>query len=130
MKKNAATADDDISVKEYEMDLEANLEQLVERLKQKRYRAKLNKRRYIPTPNGKQRPLGIPALEDKIVQKAAAMILTAIYEQVIEYEKKWLDRRSQRKSYTWEKYKRVLEYTKIPKPRPTEKRRLHQCALR
>jgi RNA-directed DNA polymerase len=53
---------------------------LVEKLKQKRYRAKLIKRRYIPKENGKQRPLGIPALEDKIVQKAVAMILEAIYE--------------------------------------------------
>ena len=54
----------------------------------------------------------------------------AFYDRVIEYAKKWLNRRSQRKSYTWEKFKRILEYTKIPKPRPTEKRRLHQCALR
>jgi RNA-directed DNA polymerase len=81
LKKNAAIADDDITVKEYGEDLEANLERLVDRLKQKRYRAKLIKRRYIPKENGKQRPLGIPALEDKIVQKAVAMILTAIYEQ-------------------------------------------------
>jgi len=81
LKKGAAIADDDITVKEYGADLDANLERLVERLKQKRYRAKLIKRRYIPKGDGKQRPLGIPALEDKIVQKAAAMILTAIYEQ-------------------------------------------------
>ncbi len=81
LKKSAAIADEDITVKEYGADLDANLERLVERLKQKRYRAKLIKRRYIPKENGKQRPLGIPALEDKIVQKAAAMILVAIYEQ-------------------------------------------------
>ena len=81
LKKSAAIADEDITVKEYGVDLEANLERLVERLRQKRYRAKLIKRRYILKENGKKRPLGIPALEDKIVQKAAAMILTAIYEQ-------------------------------------------------
>ena len=81
LRKDSAIADDDITVKEYEADLDINLERLVKRLKQKRYRAKLIKRRYIPKGNGKQRPLGIPALEDKIVQKAAAMILTAIYEQ-------------------------------------------------
>ena len=81
LRKDAAIADDNITVKEYEADLDINLERLVKRLKQKRYRAKLIKRRYIPKGNGKQRPLGIPALEDKIVQKAAAMILTAIYEQ-------------------------------------------------
>lgn len=81
LKKSAAIADDDITVKEYGAELNTNLERLVERLRQKRYRAKLIKRRYIPKGNGKQRPLGIPALEDKIVQKAVAMILTAIYEQ-------------------------------------------------
>ena len=81
LNKSAAIADDDITVKEYVSDLEANLERLVERLKEKRYRAKLIKRRYIPKGNGKKRPLGIPALEDKIVQKAVAMILTAIYEE-------------------------------------------------
>lgn len=81
LKKSSAIADDDITVKEYGADLDANLERLVERLKEKRYRAKLIKRRYIPKGNGKQRPLGIPALEDKIVQKGAEMILSAIYEQ-------------------------------------------------
>jgi hypothetical protein len=53
----------------------------------------------------------------------------SFYGQVLEYTKKWLNRRSQRKSYTWEKFTQLLEYMKIPKPKPTEKRRLHQCAL-
>ena len=81
LKKDSAIADEDITVKEYGANLDTNLERLVERLKEKRYRAKLIKRRYIPKGNGKQRPLGIPALEDKIVQKGTAMILSAIYEQ-------------------------------------------------
>lgn len=79
--KKAAIADDDITVEEYAADLENNLQELFERLKAKRYKTKLTRRRYIPKGNGKERPLGIPALEDKIVQKAVSMILEAIYEQ-------------------------------------------------
>ena len=81
LKKSSAIADEDITVKEYAANLEVNLERLVERLKRKRYRAKLIKRQYVPKENGKQRPLGIPALEDKILQKGVSLILTAIYEQ-------------------------------------------------
>jgi group II intron reverse transcriptase/maturase len=79
--KKAAIADDDMTVEEYALDLENNLQKLFERLKAKRYKTRLTKRRYIPKENGKKRPLGIPALEDKIVQKAVSMILEAIYEQ-------------------------------------------------
>ena len=81
LNKRAAIADKDITVAQYGGNLEENLQQLAERLKAKRYRAKLIRRRYIDKENGKKRPLGIPALEDKIVQKAMAMILEAIYEQ-------------------------------------------------
>ena len=80
LNKSAAIADDDITVKDYEAGLDDNLSGLAERLRQKRYRAKLIKRKYIPKENGKKRPLGIPALEDKIVQKAVAMILEAVYD--------------------------------------------------
>jgi RNA-directed DNA polymerase len=54
---------------------------LVERLKQKRYRAKLVRRHYMPKGDGRQRPLGIPAVEDKLLQRAVAHLLEAIYEQ-------------------------------------------------
>ena len=81
LNKRAAIADRDMTVKRYAENLDDNLQNLVERLKNKKYKAKLVKRKYIEKENGKQRPLGIPALEDKIVQKAAAMILEAIYEQ-------------------------------------------------
>lgn len=81
LNKSSAIADDGLTVEEYEQDLFGNLAALAERLKSKRYKAKLIKRHYIPKSNGKLRPLGIPALEDKIVQRAVAMILNAIYEQ-------------------------------------------------
>ncbi len=81
LNKKAASGVDRVTAEQYEVDLLGNLENLLDRLKRKRYKAKLVKRKYIPKDNGKFRPLGIPALEDKIVQKAAATILEAIYEQ-------------------------------------------------
>ena len=65
----------------YAEHLQTNVEALVERLKQKRERAKLIRRRYIPKGNGHERPLGIPVIEDKLLQAACARILNAIYEQ-------------------------------------------------
>src|SRR5712691_4310058 len=57
------------------------MHRLVERLKQKRYRAKLVRRHSIPKGDGTQRPLGIPAVEDKLLQLAVARLLEAIDEQ-------------------------------------------------
>jgi group II intron reverse transcriptase/maturase len=79
--KRASSGVDKTTAKEYAKNLSENLDDLAQRLKTKRYKAKLVKRTYIPKENGKQRPLGIPALEDKIVQRAVAMVLEAIYEQ-------------------------------------------------
>jgi RNA-directed DNA polymerase len=81
IKKHAASGVDQISAQDYEQNLEGNIRDLVERLKQKRYRAKLVKRHYIPKGHGKLRPLGIPAVEDKLLQVAATRLLEAIYEQ-------------------------------------------------
>jgi retron-type reverse transcriptase len=81
IKKHAAYGVDQISAQDYEQHLEENIRDLVERLKQKRYRAKLVKRHYIPKGNGKLRPLGMPAVEDKLLQVAGTHLLEAIYEQ-------------------------------------------------
>jgi len=81
LRKSAAPGVDKVTFGEYEKSLESNLVDVVERLKQKRYRAKLVRRKYIPKGSGKLRPLGIPALEDKLLQMAATKVLTAIYEQ-------------------------------------------------
>ena len=81
LNKRAACGVDKISYQDYNANVKANVKDLVERLKRKAYRAKLVKRHYIPKANGKLRPLGIPATEDKLLQLAVSRILTAIYEE-------------------------------------------------
>jgi len=80
LRKDAASGVDGVSFQEYERNLEKNLTDLVGRLKRKAYRARLVRRKYIPKGPGKFRPLGLPVLEDKLVQSAATQILLAIYE--------------------------------------------------
>lgn len=80
LKRNAAPGVDGETWRHYGEDLEANLQDLSERLRRGAYRAKPVKRAYIPKPDGRQRPLGVTTLEDKIVQKATVEVLNAIYE--------------------------------------------------
>ncbi len=80
LNKDAASGVDEMTAEAYEENLVGNIEALAERLRTKRYRAKLVRRSYIPKENGKERPLGIPALEDKLVQLACAKLLTCIFE--------------------------------------------------
>jgi RNA-directed DNA polymerase len=76
----AAPGVDGVTWKQYGEDLEAHLQGLADRLKRGAYRAQPTRRRYIPKADGRQRPLGITALEDKIVQAAMVEVLNAIYE--------------------------------------------------
>ena len=80
LRKDAASGVDRVSFEDYERNLEANLTDLEGRLRRKAYRARLVRRKYIPKGNGKRRPLGIPVLEDKLVQVAVTQILLAIFE--------------------------------------------------
>jgi RNA-directed DNA polymerase len=81
IRKDAAYGVDRISAGEYEQHLKENIHDLVERLKRKQYRAKPVRRQYIPEGDGEQRPLGIPATEEKLLQLAVTRILQSIYEQ-------------------------------------------------
>lgn len=81
LKRDAAPGVDQVDFYEYQVNLDENIADLVKRLKQKSYRAKLVRRQYIPKINGKLRPLGIPATDDKVLQFAVAKILEAIYEE-------------------------------------------------
>jgi group II intron reverse transcriptase/maturase len=77
----AVTGIDGVTYEEYKRNLNDNIADLVKRLKSKQYRATDIRRVWIPKPEGGSRPLGILTLEDKIVQRAVAKILSAIYEQ-------------------------------------------------
>src|SRR5438876_178711 len=80
LKKEAAPGVDGETWRHYGETLEANLRDLSDRLKRGAYRAKPVRRVYIPKADGRQRPLGVTALEDKIVQRATVEVLNAIYE--------------------------------------------------
>jgi RNA-directed DNA polymerase len=80
LKKEASPGVDGETWRHYGETLEKNLQDLSERLKRGAYRAKPVRRVYIPKADGRQRPLGVPALEDKIVQRATVEVLNAIYE--------------------------------------------------
>src|ERR1700756_2632145 len=80
LKKEAAPGVDGETWRHYGEELEKNLQDLTERLKRGAYRAKPVRRVYIPKADGRQRPLGVPALEDKIVRRAAVGGLKAIFE--------------------------------------------------
>jgi RNA-directed DNA polymerase len=81
LNKKAATGVDRVSYTDYEEHFDENVEDLIDRLKRGSYRARLVKRKRIPKGEGKTRALGLPVLEDKLLQTACSDILSAIYEQ-------------------------------------------------
>ena len=81
LRENAAPGVDRLTWKDYEADLDRNLTDLHDRVQRGAYRALPSRRVYIPKPDGRQRPLAVAALEDKIVQRAVAALLNAIYEE-------------------------------------------------
>src|SRR5207342_961041 len=81
LKRDAAPGVDGLTWRTYEADLDRNLTDLHERVHRGAYRALPSRRRYILKADGKQRPLAIAALEDKIVQRATVAVLNAIYEE-------------------------------------------------
>jgi RNA-directed DNA polymerase len=81
LKRDAAPGVDGLTWREYEQNLEAKLVDLHARVHRGAYRAQPSRRQFIPKEDGRQRPLGVAALEDKIVQRAVVEVLNAIYEQ-------------------------------------------------
>ena len=81
LRRDAAPGADGLTWQDYEADLDRRIEDLHEQVHRGAYRAQPSRRRFIPKPDGRQRPLAIAALEDKIVQRAVVMVLNAIYEE-------------------------------------------------
>jgi RNA-directed DNA polymerase len=81
LSEHAAAGVDGLNWRDYEQNLGGNLEDLHARVHRGAYRPQPSRRVYIPKPDGRQRPLAVAALEDKIVQRATAMVLNAIYEE-------------------------------------------------
>jgi group II intron reverse transcriptase/maturase len=81
LKRRAAPGVDGVTWQDYETALEGNLQTLHDRVHRGAYRALPVRRRFIPKPGGQQRPLGVTALEDKILQRAVVTVLNAIYEE-------------------------------------------------
>jgi group II intron reverse transcriptase/maturase len=81
LNKHSAAGVDKVTYEDYRENFDENIEDLMGRLKRGSYKAKLVRRKHIPKAPGKTRPLGIPVLEDKLVQTVVSDLLGAIYEQ-------------------------------------------------
>ena len=80
-RKDGAPGIDGVTAADYATNLEANLLDLLDRIKSGRYKAPPVRRTYIPKADNSRRPLGIPTFEDKVAQRAIVMVLESVYEQ-------------------------------------------------
>jgi RNA-directed DNA polymerase len=80
LNQKASPGSDGVTMEEYKKGFDANIEELWMELKSGKYRAVPVRRRYIQKPDGRQRPLGIPTVKDRIVQRAVSEIVSAVYE--------------------------------------------------
>src|SRR3990170_5229700 len=86
LKRDKASGVDGVTVKEYEVNLEENIKDLVVNMKTWKYRPQPVRRVYIPKPDGKRRPLGIPTVRDRVVQMATVLVLGPIFEADLQPE--------------------------------------------
>mgnify|MGYP006307940911 CR=1 FL=1 len=120
LKKNKAPGIDKVSVEDYGERLEENLHKLVERMKSWSYRPQNIRRVFIREAQGGQRPLGIPTVEDKLVQKGVSENSRSLKNYCASVERmifKWLNRRSQKNSFNWHSFKLYLQKHPLPKPK-------------
>jgi RNA-directed DNA polymerase len=105
IKRDAAPGVDGMTWQTYEQNLDRRIEDLHARVKSGAYRAQPSRRSYIPKEDGSKRPLAVAALEDKIVQRATAAVLSAIYEEdflgfcVLQRQKKGEDKKSRKAAW-------------------------------
>jgi hypothetical protein len=105
LKRDAAPGADGVTWQDYEADLERKLGELHAKVHRGAYRPQPSRRRYIPKADGRQRPLAVAALEDKIVQRATAAVLNQIYEEdflgfcVLQRQKKGDDKKSRKAAW-------------------------------
>src|SRR3989338_10029219 len=118
LKRDAASGVDGVTVREDETNLEDNIRDLVARMKAWKYYPQSVRRVYIPKADGSKRPLGIPAVEDKIMQMGMKLTghyryygisgnmqtLRLFYTEASKLAYKWINRRSQKKSYNYAEY--------------------------
>jgi hypothetical protein len=128
LNKDAASGVDGVTAAHYQENLESNIRDLAKRLESGSYRAKLIRRCYIPKENGKERPLGIPALEDKLVQLACAKLLDAVFEEdFLEFGYGYRPKRSAKEAVSdLEAFTQALERLGIARPAITEPKRRHR----